>query len=151
MSAEHPRFGQDAVPSGAIPPRSADPADANVSPEWIKLCAKIGLTAVVVKCPHSPELWQNFGFEEELGSDLTAANLGHYDSAKYGKFTHSDGQVSGSSISFCFYVYSSKLPAALRFIAARLAAIGLLPHVKILHSDHEPMTYRWVSFVGDGK
>ena len=151
MSAEHPRFGQDAVPAGATPPSSVDPAIYNTSLEWIKLCAKIGFTVVVVKAPWSPELWQNSGFEEDLGSELTEANLGHYDSAKYGKHVHSDGAKYGNPVTFFFCVHSPKLPAALRLIKDRLAAIGLLPHVKIAYADLDPLAWRRVSFLEGGK
>jgi hypothetical protein len=152
MSCEHnPRFSQGAAPGSGAPGGAYDPADANVSSEWLALCAKIGFTVVAIKVPCSAELCPNPGFEEDLGRELTAANLGHYDSAKYGMFLHSDGAGSGSPIIFLFCIHSAKLATALQFIKTKLAAIGLLPHVRIAHSDQGPTHYRRVVFLEDGK
>ena len=151
MSADQPRFGQGAVPADAIPPSSVDPADANVSLEWLKVCAKIGLTVVAVKAPYSPQLWENSGFEEDLGRELHEAKLGFYDSAKYGEFLQSKNVKNQSQAIFFFCVPTKKLPAALQLIRAALAAIGLLPHVGIGHADRECKQYRRVLFLEDGK
>jgi len=147
----HPRFAMPHAPGAGAPSGAVDPADVLASREWIELCAKIGFTLVAVKAPWSPELWQNSGFEEDLGRELTDANLGHYDSSKHGKFAHSNGPKYGNPITFLFCLHSTKLLAALQFMKARLAAIGLLPHVRILYVDPDPAMYRRVLFLEDGK
>jgi hypothetical protein len=127
----NPRFSQVPAPASAAGGQALDPAQANTSTEWIKLCAQIGFTAVVIWAPYSPELWQNSGFEKALSTQLTAANLGHLDSVKW-----------FNPISFFFYLYTTSLPAGLQLIKARLSAIGLLPHVKIGVADPEAKTWR---------
>jgi hypothetical protein len=151
MSTDPPRFGQDAVPADAIPPSSVDPADANVSLEWLEVCAKIGLTVVAVKAPYSPQLWENSGFEEDLGRELHEAKLGFYDSVKHDAFLRKNSAKQLNRIVFFFCVPSKKLPAALQFIRAKLAAIGLLHSAKIAYADPESITYRRVLFLEDGK
>lgn len=138
------------APGAGAPSGAVDPADVNASLEWIELCAKIGFTLVALRATWSPELWQNSGFEEDLGRALTEANLGHYDSAKHGKMAHSNGPKYGNPIIFFFCVHTAKLPAALQFMRARLAAIGLLPHVRVLYADQDTR-YRRVFFLEDGK
>ena len=135
MSSEtNPRFSQEPTPAPQDGhPALIDPADANTSMEWVELCAKLGFTTVVVQARYSPELWHNAGFEERLGSELTEANLGHYDSARY-----------GNPIGFFFYLHGKKLADGLRLIEARLSAIGLLPHVKIGVADLELKGWRVV-------
>ena len=139
-----PRFAMPPAPDAGVPGGAIDPADINASPEWIELCAKIGFTLVAVKAARSQDLCQNSGFEEELGRELTDANLGHFDSEKYGTFVHSDGVKCGNPVTFFFCCHSRKLPAALKLIKARLSVIGLLPHVRILYADREPTTYRQI-------
>lgn len=85
MTGGHnPRFSQDGTPDDAPKHSPANPADANVRREWIGVFGKVGLTVVAVRAAYSDALWQNPGFEEVLGGELSEANLGQYDSAKYG-------------------------------------------------------------------
>jgi transcriptional regulator with XRE-family HTH domain len=112
-------------------PNAIDPAAANENIEWVELIGKLGLTAVAVRAPYSAELWQNSGFEEDLGRELAEAHLGEYDSARY-----------FNPITFFFYVRTQDLAAGLQLIKARLAAIGLLPSVKIGVADHESKAWR---------
>jgi hypothetical protein len=111
-------------PAIATHPEHVDPADANGCPEWIEDMGKIGLSVAFIQAPYSSALWANADFEKRLGSELSGARLGHLDSAKY-----------GIPITFFFYLNSKSLAAGLQLIKARLAAIGLLPHVKIGYAD----------------
>jgi hypothetical protein len=135
MSNPNPRFSIEDAPDWGLLHTPVDPADANLCDEWIEVLDKVGFTPVLVKADYSPELWQNAGFEERLGAELTDAKLGSYDSAKY-----------GNPIKFFFLVASSRLPAGLQFISTRLAAIGLLPHVIIGYADKDSKTWRQVVF-----
>ncbi len=85
---------------------------------------KIGFTVAIVQAPYSPALWANSDFEKRLGTELIEAGLGHLDSAKW-----------GNPISYFFYLKSGSLAAGLQLIKSRLAAIELLPHVKIGYAD----------------
>jgi hypothetical protein len=125
MISERPqRFSVRQQPAIAAKPEQVDPADANGCPEWLEDMGKIGLSVAFIKAPYSPALWANSDFEKRLGSELTEARLGHLDSAKY-----------GNPIVFFFYLNSKSLAAGLQLIKARLAAIGLLPHVRIGYAD----------------
>ena len=116
----YPRFPQGDPRRGP----KIDPSDANACPEWLEAMGKIGFSVAFIEAPYSPALWANADFEKRLGSELTEAGLGHLDSAKY-----------GNPITFFFYLNSKSLAAELQLIKARLAAIGLLPHVKIGYAD----------------
>lgn len=118
----NPRFSQGAAPGAGAP--AIDPADANGCLEWLDDMGKIGFSVACIRAPYSPALWQNSDFEKRLGSELTEAGLGHLDSAKY-----------GNPITFFFYLHSKSLAAGLQLMKARLAAIGLLPHVRIGYAD----------------
>lgn len=132
MSGElHSRFSQGAAPEAAAGKNPIDPWHANTCVEWVDLCTKIGFSVVMVQAPYSPELWANSGFEKALGRELTAANLGHYDSAKW-----------FDPIAFYFYVNTQSLAGGLQLIKARLAAIGLFPHVRIGYADRESKTWQ---------
>jgi hypothetical protein len=133
MSEEtNPRFSLGPTTASAGEPQALDPAAANETIEWVgDVCAKIGLTAVVVQAPYSLQLWQNSGFEERLGEELGAAHLGHYANAKF-----------GNPISFFFYVASEKLVEGLQFLEARVSGIGLLPQCKIGYADLEAKVWR---------
>jgi len=131
MSETNPRFSQETRTAAGQYPKTADPAAANENIEWIELGLSIGLSVVAVQAPYSSELWNNAGFENALGSELTQAGLGHYDSAKY-----------FNPIAFYFYLKTESLAAGLQLIKARLAAIGLLPSVKIGVGDQESKTWR---------
>lgn len=123
MSNElHPRFSQGAAPGASAP--TIDPADANGCREWIETMGKAGFSVAVIRAPYSPALWENSDFEKRLGTELTEAGLGHLDSAKW-----------GNPITFFFYLHSKSLAAGLTFIKFRLAAIGLLQHVRIGYAD----------------
>ena len=117
-----PRFSQGAAPGAGAP--MVDPADANGCLDWLEDMGKIGFAVACIKAPYSPALWANPDFEKRLGSELTEAGLGHLDSAKY-----------GNPIMFFFYLHSESLAAGLQLIKSRLAAIGLLPHVRIGYAD----------------
>ena len=116
------RFSQGAAPAPSAP--TADPADANGCLEWLEGMGKIGFSVACIRAPYSPALWANSDFEKRLGSELTEAGLGHFDSAKY-----------GDPITFFFYLHSKSLAAGLQLMKTRLAAIGLLPHVRIGYAD----------------
>ena len=120
----HPRFSQRAAPGADAPSGAIDPANANGCPEWIEDMGKIGFTVAFIQAPYSPALWANSGFEKRLGSELIEAGLGHLDSAKWGNPT-----------TFFFYLRSGRLAAGLQLIKSRLAAIELLPHVKVGYAD----------------
>ena len=125
MSSEHPsRFSMPPTPGAESKPEQVDPADANGCPEWLEDMGKIGHSVAFIQCPYSPALWANADFEKRLGSELSGATLGHLDSAKY-----------SNPITFFFYLNSKSLAAGLQLIKARLAAIGLLPHVRIGYAD----------------
>jgi hypothetical protein len=126
-----PRFSQETTRAAGQAPNAIDPAAANETIEWVELIGKLGLTAVAVHAPYSAELWQNSGFEEDLGRELAEAHLGHYDSARY-----------FNPIIFFFYVRTQDLAAGLQLIKARLAAIGLLASVKIGVADQESKAWR---------
>jgi transcriptional regulator with XRE-family HTH domain len=127
----NPRFSQETTRAAGQAPNAIDPAAANESIEWVELIGKLGLTAVAVRAPYSAKLWQNSGFEEDLGRELAEAHLGDYDSARY-----------FNPIIFFFYVRTQDLAAGLQLIKARLAAIGLLPSVKIGVADQESKVWR---------
>jgi len=131
MSETNPRFSQGAAPEAAAAHDPVDPAAANLSLEWFDICGKIGFTVVAVQAPYSPELFKNSGFEKALGSELTEAGLGHLDSIKW-----------FNPIAFYFYLHTKNLAAGLQLIKSRLAAIGLLPQVKIGVADAESKTFR---------
>jgi len=144
MSEEANRFSGEPAPGNARgvtdsvtvtsagTSRAIDPAAANFCTEWVAgVCAKIGLTAVVIGAPYSPELWANSGFEARLDEELRAAHLGHYDSAKF-----------GNPIAFFFYLSSERLTEGLQLIKDRLSAIGLLSQVKIGYSDSDAKRWR---------
>src|ERR1035438_9861152 len=147
MSKEtNPRFSQDPAPANAGgvidsvtvtregAPQAVDPAAASWRFEWLDVCAKIGLTAVVVETPYSAALWEASGFEKRLDSELRTANLGQLDSIKY-----------FNPLAFFFYIPTEKLAAGLEFIRANLAGIGLLQHgVKIGYADLESKVWRGV-------
>jgi transcriptional regulator with XRE-family HTH domain len=126
-----PRFSQETTRTAGQTPNAIDPAAANETIEWVELIGKLGLTAVAVRAPYSAELWQNSGFEEDLGRELAEAHLGQYDSARY-----------FNPITCFFYVRTQDLAAGLQLIKARLAAIGLLPSVKIGVADQESKAWR---------
>jgi hypothetical protein len=128
------------MPEAAAAHDPVDPASANTCIEWLDTVGKVGFTVVAVQAPYSAELWQNSGFEKALGNELAAANLGFYDSMK-----------PFNPLAFFFYVPSKFVVAALEIIKARLAAIGLLPHVTIGYADPESKGYRRVMFPKDGK
>ena len=113
-------------------PGSADPAAANECIEFIELVGKVGLTVVVVQARWSAELWAVNGFEETLGRELDQARLGIYDGLK----------VANPTVAFYFHLNTERLAEGLLLIKARLAAIGLLPVVKIGVADQESKTYR---------
>ena len=120
----HPRFSMSSEPSAEPPPAHVDPADANGCPEWLEDMGKVGFTVAFIQAKYSPALWANSNFEKRLGSELTEAGLGHLDSAKWGNPT-----------TFFFYLRSGRLAAGLQLIKSRLAAIELLPHVKVGYAD----------------
>jgi hypothetical protein len=120
----HPRFEQGAAPGADAPTGPVDPSDFNGCPKWIEDMGKIGFTVAIVQAPYSPALWANSDFEKRLGTELIEAGLGHLDSAKW-----------GNPISYFFYLKSGSLAAGLQLIKSRLAAIELLPHVKIGYAD----------------
>jgi hypothetical protein len=126
INNRNPIFAQGAGSGAGAPIGKIDPADTNTDCEWIATMEKVGFTVVVVKVPYCTALWQNSGFEETLGSELTGARLGSLDSVKW-----------GNPCRCYFYVHSKHLVAALELIEARLAAIGLLPHVAIGYADQE--------------
>jgi hypothetical protein len=128
----NPRFSQDPALASAGAPQAVDPAAANSSIEWLDICAKIGLTAVVVHAGYGPKLWEVSGFEKQLDSELRTAHLGYLDSVKY-----------FNPLAFFFYVPTEKLVDGLQFIKANLEGIGLLPHsVKIGYADLEAKVWR---------
>src|ERR1035438_6355447 len=125
MSSERPqRFSVRQQPAIAAKPEQVDPADANGCPEWLEDMGKVGFTVAFIQAKYSPALWANSNFEKRLGSELTEAGLGHLDSAKWGNPT-----------TFFFYLRSGRLAAGLQLIKSRLAAIELLPHVKVGYAD----------------
>jgi hypothetical protein len=132
MSADHPRFGQGAVPADAFPPSSVDAADANVCWEWVESMEKIGFTVLLVVAFYTDELWKHPAFEVELGEELTTAGLGHFDSAKFG----------GNSNLYYFYIHRTTLTAGLKTIKDRLAALGLLTLCQIGHADAKDKCWR---------
>jgi hypothetical protein len=109
----------ESLKTGAI-----DPAAFNVSWEWNEDMGKIGFAVAFIRAPYSPALWENSGFEKRLGGELTEAGLGHLDSEKW-----------GNPVTFFFYLHSKSLAAGLQLIKSRLAAIGLLQHVRIGYAD----------------
>ena len=109
----------ESLKTGAI-----DPAAFNVSWEWNEDMDKIGFAVAFIRAPYSPALWENSGFEKRLGGELTEAGLGHLDSEKW-----------GNPVTFFFYLHSKSLAAGLQLIKSRLAAIGLLQHVRIGYAD----------------
>jgi hypothetical protein len=126
------RFSQTPTAASEAGSQSVDPAAANMSIEWNEICAKIGLTTVVVQVPYSPELWQNSRFEERLDCELRAANLGWLDAIKY-----------FNPMAFFFYIHTEKLAGGMEFIRSNLAGIGLLPKgVKIGYADLESKVCR---------
>jgi len=118
----HPRFSQGAAPGVGVP--TIDPADANGCREWIETMGTAGFSVAFIQASCSPAVWENSDFEKRLGTELSEAGLGHLDSTKW-----------GNPIVFFFYLHSKSLAAGLQLIKSRLAAIGLLPHVRIGFAD----------------
>jgi hypothetical protein len=114
----------EAVAGHVTPDGAIDPADANGNLEWLETMGKAGFSVACIQAPYSPELRANSDFEKRLGSELAEAGLGHLDSAKW-----------GDPVTFFFYLHSKSLAAGLQFIKSRLAAIGLLPQVRIGYAD----------------
>jgi hypothetical protein len=112
------------APGAGAPSGAVDPAAFNVSWEWNEDMDKIGFTVAFIRAPYSPALGENSGFEKRLGGELTEAGLGHLDSEKW-----------GNPVTFFFYLHSKSLAAGLQLIKSRLAAIGLLQHVRIGYAD----------------
>jgi len=131
MSEQNPRFSLGSAPEAAAASNPLDPAAANECIEWVDLAGKLGFTVVAVQAHYCEELWAVSGFEKSLGRELTEANLGHLDSVKW-----------FNPITFYFLVNTQNLAAGLLLIKARMAAIGLLPRVKIGCADQESRTYR---------
>ena len=132
MSEEaNARFSKDSGAATGQGPMAIDPAAANQDIEWVELVGKLGLTTVAVQISYSAELWENSGFEQDLSRELAQGGLGELDSVKWFNL-----------IVFFFYVRTQDLAAGLQFIKARLAAIGLLPRVKIGVADLESRTWR---------
>ena len=127
----HPRFSMSYEPSAEPPPAHVDPAAANGCTEWLAGMGKINFTVAFIQAPYSPALWANSGFENSLGTELTEAGLGHLDSAKW-----------GNPITYFFYLHSGSLAAGLQLIKSRLAAIELLPHVKVGYADCQDKCWR---------
>ena len=126
-----PRFSQGDAPGAGAASGACDPADANGNLEWLETMGKVGFSVAFIQAPYTPELWANPGFEEHLGRELTEAGMGHLDSAKW-----------GNPITFFFYLHSKSLAAGLQLIKARMAAIELLPRVKIGYADPSDKCWR---------
>ena len=133
MSEEtNPRFSQGTATAAGQAPGAADPVAANESIEWIETFGKVGLTVVVVQARWLAQLWAVNGFEEALGEELNQARLGVYDGLK----------VADHTVAFYCHCNTERLAAGLQLIKARLAAIGLLPMVKIGIADQEARSWR---------
>lgn len=129
MSEQNPEFARRDAPQASTGP--ADPSDCNLNLEWIETMAKAGFAIVVVQVPYCPELWQKSEVEEVLGELLETAELGFFDSARYGNPTR-----------FFFYVNKRKLQFALGLLKPLLENRGLLAVSTIGYADEQDKVWR---------
>jgi hypothetical protein len=124
---------QAALAGGIGSPRSADGALNNLHPEWGELMGRLGFTVATVSFPHSDRLFKHQGFEEKLGMDLQAADLGQYDSTIW----------ENPRLHF-FLLHTKALRAALELVQSRLAALDLLTGCRIGYMDSADKVWRTV-------
>jgi hypothetical protein len=126
-----PRFETDGPADQS--PKHTDPALANDCIEWLETIAKLGFTCVCVQMKYSEAVILRAGpqFPEILGQELTASDLGHFDSMK-----------QGDPFDLYFYGHTKKLPTALEFIRARLDQLNILDLSKIAFADLEGKVWR---------
>jgi hypothetical protein len=116
-------------------PKHVDPLEANASTEWVETMAKAGFTVAIVAIHDSPEALQKAagsGFGEQIGEQLSAANMGHWDGARNGS----------GGLQMFFYLHTARLPAGLTFIRNQIEAAGLLSHCRIGYADQVERIWR---------
>jgi hypothetical protein len=123
---------ENPLPDGT--PNGVDPADYNLCWEWLRDCvAPLGFTVCAVEFSYVDAVLRQAGpgFEQQLGEQLNAADLGHFDSMK-----------QGSPATLFFYLHTRDLVKALQFVLARLEALNILIYCKITHAEPETKTWR---------
>lgn len=127
-------------PSGTAPGKPAvparDPADDMLSWFYIKtVLSPLGFLVCAVEVDFVANILESagLGFEQVIGAELQAANLGHFDSLKR---NHRENKF------LLFYLlHRRQLDAAKQFLIRALDARSLLPHCKL--SIALPATESW--------